>query len=85
LKTLAVRARVRFAVTTQALVAIHSARRSAAGSTPAPAFTCTHSTYASPINQVEPWFAYLVDDLLRRSDHHSVHALEKDIRAWVQT
>jgi hypothetical protein len=28
-------------------------------------------------------FAYLTDDLLRRSDHRSVQALEKDIRAWV--
>jgi transposase len=40
-------------------------------------------TYSSWINQVERWFAYLTDDLLRRSDHHSVQALEKDIRTWV--
>jgi transposase len=40
-------------------------------------------TYSSWINQVERWFAYLTDDLLRRSDHRSVQALEKDIRAWV--
>jgi transposase len=40
-------------------------------------------TYSSWINQVERWFAYLTDDLLRRSDHRSVHALEKDIREWV--
>jgi transposase len=40
-------------------------------------------TYFSWINQVERWFAYLTDDLLRRSDHRSVQALEKDIRAWV--
>ncbi len=40
-------------------------------------------TYSSWINQVERWFAYLTDDLLRRSDHRSVHALEKDIRNWV--
>ena len=33
--------------------------------------------------QVERWFADLTDDLLRRSDHRSVQALEKDIRAWV--
>ncbi|MGO9885408.1 MAG: IS630 family transposase, partial [Solirubrobacteraceae bacterium] len=26
---------------------------------------------------------YLTDDLLRRSDHRSVQALEKDIRNWV--
>ena len=42
-------------------------------------------TYSSWINQVERWFAYLTDDLLRRSDHRSVQALEKDIRHWVQT
>jgi transposase len=39
-------------------------------------------TYSSWINQVERWFAYLTDDLLRRGDHRSVQALEKDIRAW---
>ena len=41
-------------------------------------------TYSSWINQVERWFAYLTDDLLRRGDHRSVQALEKDIRAWVE-
>jgi transposase len=40
-------------------------------------------TYSSWINQVERWFAYLTDDLLRRSDHRSVQALEKDLRNWV--
>jgi transposase len=40
-------------------------------------------TYASWINQVERWFAFLTDDLLRRSDHRSVQALERDIRNWV--
>jgi hypothetical protein len=30
------------------------------------------------------WFAYLTDQLLRRSDHRSVPALEKDIRTWVK-
>jgi transposase len=40
-------------------------------------------TYSSWINQVERWFAFLTDDLLRRSDHRSVQALEKDIRNWV--
>ena len=34
-------------------------------------------TYSSWINQVERWFAYLTDDLLRRGDHRSVQALEK--------
>jgi transposase len=41
-------------------------------------------TYSSWINQVERWFAYLTNDLLRRGDHHSVQALEADIRAWVK-
>jgi transposase len=41
-------------------------------------------TYSSWINQVERWFAYLTDDLLRRSDHRSVQALEKDIRNWIK-
>ena len=40
-------------------------------------------TYASWINQVERWFAYLTQDLLQRSDHRSVQALERDIRTWV--
>jgi len=40
-------------------------------------------TYSSWINQVERWFAYLTDQLLRRGDHRSVQALEADIRAWV--
>ena len=40
-------------------------------------------TYSSWINQVERWFAYLTEQLLRRSDHRSVQALESDIRAWV--
>jgi transposase len=42
-------------------------------------------TYSSWLNQVERWFAYLTDDLLRRGDHRSVPALERDIRAWVKT
>jgi transposase len=41
-------------------------------------------TYSSWINQVERWFAHLTEQLLRRSDHRSVQALEKDIRAWVK-
>ena len=40
-------------------------------------------TYSSWLNQVERWFAYLTEDLLRRGDHRSVQALEKDIRTWV--
>jgi transposase/DNA-binding CsgD family transcriptional regulator len=49
-----------------------------------PRFHMHHTpTYSSCFNQVERWFAYLTEDLLRRSDHRSVQALEKDIRAWV--
>ncbi len=33
-------------------------------------------TYSSWINQVERWFAYLTDELIRRGDHRSVQALE---------
>ena len=36
-------------------------------------------TYSSWINQVERFFAYITADLLQRSDHRSVHALEADI------
>ena len=51
-----------------------------------PRFRMHHTpTYSSWINQVERWFAYLTDDLLRRGEHRSVQALEKDIRAWVKT
>ena len=41
-------------------------------------------TYSSWINQVERFFAYVTTDLLQRSDHRSVQALEADIRAWVK-
>ena len=34
-------------------------------------------TYSGWLNQVERWFAYLTDDLLRRGDHRSVQALER--------
>jgi transposase/transcriptional regulator with XRE-family HTH domain len=43
-------------------------------------FTPTSSSW---INQVERWFAYLTDELIRRGSHTSVQALEADIRAWV--
>jgi transposase len=50
-----------------------------------PRFTLHHTpTYSSWLNQVERWFAYLTEDLLQRSDHHSITALESDIRAWVK-
>src|SRR5215218_519789 len=41
-------------------------------------------TYSSWINQVERFFAYVTTDLLQRSDHRSVQALEADIRGWVK-
>ena len=43
-------------------------------------FTPTSSSW---LNQVERWFAYITDELIRRS-HPSVQALEADIRAWVK-
>lgn len=41
-------------------------------------------TYSSWINQVERFFAYITADLLERSDHRSVQALESDIRDWIK-
>ncbi len=50
-----------------------------------PRFHMHHTpTYSSWLNQVERWFGHLTDDLLRRGDHRSVQALERDIRAWVE-
>ena len=43
-------------------------------------FTPTSSSW---VNQVERWFAYITDELIRRGSHASVQALEADIRAWV--
>ena len=40
-------------------------------------------TYSSWINQVERLFAEITRELLQRSDHRNVQALEKDLRAWV--
>ena len=45
-------------------------------------FTPTSSSW---LNQVERWFGLLTDQQLRRGVHKSVHALEKEIRAWVKT
>jgi transposase len=45
-------------------------------------FTPTGSSW---INQVERWFGLLTDKLIRRGVHTSVAALEKDIRAWIDT
>ena len=44
-------------------------------------FTATYSCW---INQVERLFASVTADLLQRSDHRSVQALEGDIRNWVK-
>jgi transposase len=41
-------------------------------------------TYSSWTNQVERFFGYITTDLLQRSDHRSVQALEADIRAWIE-
>jgi len=42
------------------------------------------ATSSSWINQVERWFAFITDELIRRGSHTSVQALEADIRAWAQ-
>jgi len=42
-------------------------------------FTPTSSSW---INQVERWFAFITDELIRRGSHTSVQALEADIRTW---
>ena len=42
-------------------------------------------TYSSWINQVERLFAEITRELLQRSDHRSVQALEKDLRSWVRS
>jgi transposase len=45
-------------------------------------FTPTSSSW---LNLVERWFAELTTKKLRRSAHRSVRALNKDIRAWIET
>jgi len=45
-------------------------------------FTPTGSSW---INQVERWFGYLTDQMIRRGVHTSIHALESDIRTWIET
>src|SRR6266487_3092306 len=44
-------------------------------------FTPTGSSW---INQVERWFGFLTDKLIRRGVHTSVQALETDIRNWIE-
>ena len=41
-------------------------------------------TYSSWLNQVERWFAHVTGDLLHRSDHRSIQALESDLRTWAK-
>lgn len=45
-------------------------------------FTPTSSSW---LNLVERWFAELTNKKLRRGTHRSVHQLNKDIRAWIDT
>ena len=42
-------------------------------------------TSSSWLNPVERWFAELTTKLLQRGVHKSIHALEADIRAWIET
>jgi transposase len=42
------------------------------------------ATSSSWINQVERWFGFITDELIRRGNHQSVQALEADIRAWAK-
>jgi transposase len=48
---------------------------------------CLHftPTGSSWINQVERWFGFLTDQMIRRGVHKSVQALETDIRAWIES
>ena len=43
-------------------------------------FTPTGSSW---LNQVERWFGFLTDQMIRRGAHQSVQALEGDIRTWI--
>jgi len=43
-------------------------------------FTPTGSSW---INQVQRWFGFLSNQMIRRGVHKSVQALERDIRAWI--
>ncbi|MGH3321532.1 MAG: IS630 family transposase [Streptosporangiaceae bacterium] len=44
-------------------------------------FTPTGSSW---INQVERWFGFLTDQMIRRGVHKSVQAPEADIRTWIE-
>ncbi len=45
-------------------------------------FTPTGSSW---INQVERWFGFLTDQLLKRGVQKSLVALENDVREWIAT
>ncbi|MGO1538647.1 MAG: hypothetical protein ACTHW3_04665 [Leucobacter sp.] len=45
---------------------------------------CFTPTYSSGINQIERLFAEVTRELLQRSDHRSVQALETDPRNWLK-
>jgi transposase len=42
-------------------------------------------TGSSWVNQVQRWFGFLDDQMIRRGVHKSVQALEHEIREWVRT
>jgi transposase len=44
-------------------------------------FTPTGSSW---INQVERWFGFLTDQMIRRGVHKNVQAIEADIRTWIE-
>jgi len=44
-------------------------------------FTPTGSSW---INQVERWFGFLADQMIRRGAHKNVQTLEADIRSWIK-
>ncbi|HEY5184007.1 MAG TPA: IS630 family transposase [Actinomycetes bacterium] len=50
-----------------------------------PRFHLHFTPSSSWLNQVERWFGLLTDQQLRRGTHRSLQALEKDIRAWIDT
>jgi hypothetical protein len=40
------------------------------------------ATSSSWLSQVERWFGFITDELIRRGSHTCVQALEADIRVW---
>ncbi len=44
-------------------------------------FTPTGSSW---INQVERWFGFPTDQMIRRGAHKTVQVLEADIRTWIK-